>query len=122
METAHVPSINLAIVGVGKIVRDQHLPAVAGNDDFRLVAAASRNGKVDGIANFGTIEEMLEAVPEIEAVSPCMPPQYRYAAAVKALAAGKHVFLEKPPGATLSEVEDLAAQARPRGVPQCASA
>ena len=34
--------IKLAIVGVGKIVRDQHLPAVAGNADFQLVAAASR--------------------------------------------------------------------------------
>lgn len=114
-------SINLAIVGVGKIVRDQHLPAVAGNPDFRLVAAASRNGRVDGIDNFDSIEQMLEAVPSVQAVSLCMPPQYRYEAAVKALAAGKHVFLEKPPGATLSEVEDLAAQARAAGVSLFAS-
>ncbi|WP_019397719.1 Gfo/Idh/MocA family protein [Pseudoxanthomonas sp. GW2] len=121
MEDTPVPSINLAIVGVGKIVRDQHLPAVAANADYRLVAAASRNGRVDGIANFGSIEEMLAAVPEIDAVSLCMPPQYRYAAAVKALEAGKHVFLEKPPGATLSEVEDLAAQARAKGVTLFAS-
>src|SRR5690606_1917743 len=35
--------------------------------------------------------------------------------------AGKHVFLEKPPGATRSEVEDLAAQARARGVTLFAS-
>jgi len=116
-----VSSINLAIVGIGKIVRDQHLPAVAGNADYRLVAAASRNGRVEGIPNFNSIEQMLAAVPEIEAVSLCMPPQYRYEAAVKALAAGKHVFLEKPPGATLSEVEDLAAQARARGVTLFAS-
>ncbi len=38
--------INLAIVGVGKIVRDQHLPAVAGNGDYKLIAAASRHGTV----------------------------------------------------------------------------
>ncbi|WP_037074224.1 Gfo/Idh/MocA family protein [Pseudoxanthomonas suwonensis] len=113
--------INLAIVGVGKIVRDQHLPAVAANADYRLVAAASRHGRVEGIDNFGTIEEMLAAVPSIEAVSLCMPPQYRYVAATKALAAGKHVFLEKPPGATLSEVEDLAAQAASAGVTLFAS-
>jgi len=116
-----VSSINLAIVGVGKIVRDQHLPAVAGNPDFRLVAAASRNGRVEGIDNFGSIEEMLEGAPSVQAVALCMPPQYRYAAAVKAIAAGKHVFLEKPPGATLSEVEDLAAQARAAGVTLFAS-
>ena len=103
--------INLAIVGIGKIVRDQHLPAVAGNEDYRLVAAASRHGRVEGIDNFTTIDEMLAALPSIDAVSLCMPPQYRHAAAVKALAAGKHVFLEKPPGATLSEVADLQALA-----------
>lgn len=113
--------INLAIVGVGKIVRDQHLPAVAANPDYRLIAAASRNGTVDGIDNFRSIEEMLSAVPAIDAVSLCMPPQYRYAAAEKALAAGKHVFLEKPPGATLSEVADLEALAAEKGLTLFAS-
>ena len=121
METASVPAINLAIVGVGKIVRDQHLPAVAGDAGYRLVAAASRHGKVDGIDNFTSIDEMLSAVPAIQAVSLCMPPQYRYEAAAKALAAGKHVFLEKPPGATLSEVEDLASMAAARGLTLFAS-
>jgi D-galactose 1-dehydrogenase len=43
----------------------------------------------------------------IDAVSLCTPPQPRHALAHMALAAGKHVMLEKPPGATLSEVEDL---------------
>ncbi|UPA25520.1 Gfo/Idh/MocA family protein [Shinella oryzae] len=103
--------INLAIVGVGKIVRDQHLPAVAKNGDYTLIAAASRHGVVDGIDNFKSIDEMLAAVPAIDAVSLCMPPQYRYEAAEKALSADKHVFLEKPPGATLSEVADLEALA-----------
>ena len=92
----------LAIVGVGKIVRDQHLPAIAGNPDFELISTASRHGTVDGVPSYGTIEAMLEAVPAIDAVSLCMPPQYRYEAAYAALNAGKHVFLEKPPGATLS--------------------
>lgn len=113
--------INLAIVGVGKIVRDQHLPAVARNSDYKLIAAASRHGTVDGIENFKSIDEMLAAVPAIEAVSLCMPPQYRYEAAEKALSAGKHVFLEKPPGATLSEVADLEALAAAKGLSLFAS-
>jgi D-galactose 1-dehydrogenase len=113
--------INLAIVGVGKIVRDQHLPAVADNSDYRLIAAASRHGTVDGIDNFKTIDDMLAAVPAIDAVSLCMPPQYRYEAAEKALSAGKHVFLEKPPGATLSEVADLEALAASKGLSLFAS-
>ena len=108
--------INLAIVGVGKIAQDQHLPAVAGNSDYRLVAAASHQGRVDGIENFSSIDAMLTAVPHIQAVSLCMPPQYRHEAAVKALSAGKHVFLEKPPGATLSEVADLQELAEANGV------
>ncbi|MCO5150590.1 MULTISPECIES: Gfo/Idh/MocA family protein [unclassified Shinella] len=113
--------INLAIVGVGKIVRDQHLPAVAKNADYKLIAAASRHGTVDGIDNFKSIDGMLAKVPAIDAVSLCMPPQYRYEAAEKALSAGKHVFLEKPPGATLSEVADLEALAASKGLSLFAS-
>lgn len=113
--------IHLAIVGVGKIARDQHLPSIARNPDFQLVAAASRHGTVDGIDNFTTIDEMLEKVPAIDAVSLCMPPQHRYEAAHKALMAGKHVFMEKPPGATLSEVADLQALADAKGLSLFAS-
>lgn len=113
--------IRIAIVGVGKIVRDQHLPALQKDADYQLIAAASRHGTVDGIDNFKSIEAMLDAVPAIEAVSLCMPPQYRYEAARTALEAGKHVFLEKPPGATLSEVADLEALAAAKGVSLFAS-
>jgi D-galactose 1-dehydrogenase len=114
-------AINLAIVGVGKIVRDQHLPSIAANADFKLVATASRNGTVDGVTAYTSIDDMLAAEPSIDAVSLCMPPQYRYEAAYKALAAGKHVFLEKPPGATLSEVADLEDLATKQGATLFAS-
>lgn len=113
--------IRLGIVGVGKIVRDQHLPALAKDANYQLAAAASRHGKVDGIANYPTIEAMLEAEPSLQAVSLCMPPQFRYDAARAALEAGKHVFMEKPPGATVSEVEDLKAIAAKKGVSLFAS-
>ncbi len=62
--------IRIGIVGVGKIVRDQHLPALAADPDYRLVAAASRHGKVDGFPNFPSIEAMLDAVPELAAQGP----------------------------------------------------
>ena len=118
---ASITTIRIGIVGVGKIVRDQHLPALAKNSDYQLVATASRNASVDGVASFQTIEEMLAGVPDLDAVSLCMPPQYRYRAAHTALQAGKHVFLEKPPGATVSEVEDLKALAAEKGVSLFAS-
>ncbi|HWK64520.1 MAG TPA: Gfo/Idh/MocA family oxidoreductase [Rhizobiaceae bacterium] len=113
--------IKIGIVGVGKIVRDQHLPALAANPDYRLVAAASRHAEVDGIANYPSIAAMLDAIPELDAVSLCMPPQVRADAARVALEAGKHVFLEKPPGATVSEVEHLAELAAAKGVSLFAS-
>ncbi|OHV63741.1 galactose 1-dehydrogenase [Mesorhizobium sp. LCM 4577] len=114
-------AIKLGIVGVGKIVRDQHLPAIAKDGNYQLIAAASRHGKVDGIANYPNIETMLAAEPGLEAVSLCMPPQFRYDAARTALEAKKHVFLEKPPGATVSEVEHLKALAEKNGVSLFAS-
>lgn len=113
--------IKIGIVGVGKIVRDQHLPALAGNRDYRLVAAASRHGKVEGIQNYPSLAAMIEAVPELDAVSLCMPPQVRFDAAYQAIGAGKHVFLEKPPGATVSEVEHLKEVAAAKGVSLFAS-
>ena len=51
---------------------------------------------------------MLETRRDIVAVALCMPPQYRYSAAHLALSRGLHVLLEKPPGATVAEVQLLA--------------
>ena len=113
--------IQLAIAGVGKIVYDQHAPAIAGNADFKLVATASRNHGIEGVTAYKSMAEMLASGTAIEAISLCMPPQYRYEAAREALGAGKHVFLEKPPGATLSEVESLKHLAAEKGVTLFAS-
>lgn len=113
--------IQLAIAGVGKIVYDQHAPAIAGNADFKLVATASRNHSIEGVTAYKSMAEMLASGTAIEAISLCMPPQYRYEAAREALSAGKHVFLEKPPGATLAEVESLKNLAAEKGVTLFAS-
>ncbi len=107
--------LSIAIVGVGKIARDQHLPAIAGLDRFELIACASRNAQVDGVRNYPNIEALLEAEPGLDAISLCATPQVRYEQARAALAAGKHVMLEKPPGASLHEIEVLRAMARAAG-------
>ena len=108
-------AIRLGIVGVGKIARDQHLPAIAENPSFALVATASRDGGVDGLVNFESIEAMLADGPALDAVAICTPPQGRHAIARAALEAGLDVLLEKPPGATVGEVADLAAFAASNG-------
>jgi D-galactose 1-dehydrogenase len=108
--------INVGIVAVGKIVRDQHLPAIERNLSLNLIATASQNASVAGIPSYQTIEEMLKGAPDLDAVALCMPPQYRYQAAHIALNHGLHVLLEKPPGATVSEVEQLADLAAQKGL------
>jgi L-arabinose 1-dehydrogenase len=108
-------AISIGIAGVGKIARDQHLPALASNDGFELVACASRNAQVEGVRNYQTVEAMLEAEPGLQAVSLCAPPQVRFSQAKAALEAGKHVMLEKPPGASVSEVAVLGDIARANG-------
>ncbi|CCA90105.1 Gfo/Idh/MocA family protein [Novosphingobium sp. PP1Y] len=109
--------IRIAVVGLGKIARDQHLPAIAGNAAFSLAATVSPDDPgLDGIAHFAGLEELLEHGPAIDAVSLCTPPQVRYDLAALALKRGAHVFLEKPPGATLSEVVALRERADKVGV------
>ena len=108
--------IRLAIVGLGKIARDQHLGAIEATDGIELVAVASRNATLPGVASFNDIDELLASDVEVDAVSLCTPPQGRFAQARAALSAGKHVMLEKPPGATLSEVHALEALAKANGV------
>lgn len=106
----------VAIVGVGKIARDQHVPAIERSQAFELAATASRNAEISGTRAYRTLAELLDAEPGITCISLCTPPQARYADARLALEAGRHVMLEKPPGATLSEVHDLVELARSKNV------
>jgi D-galactose 1-dehydrogenase len=108
--------IQLGLVGIGVIARSQHLPVLAASSRFDLIGAASRHAGVDGIQNRSSLADLLEAVPPIEAVSLCTPPAPRFADARLALSAGRHVMLEKPPGATLAEVRALADQAQTAGL------
>jgi D-galactose 1-dehydrogenase len=99
--------LRVAIAGFGKIARDQHVPAIAATDGVTLTAVASRNASLPGLPHFATVEELLRDGPEIDAVALCTPPQVRRQQAVAALQAGKHVMLEKPPGAAVTELDPL---------------
>jgi D-galactose 1-dehydrogenase len=106
----------VAIIGLGKIAQDQHLPVIDKSGDFELVAVTSQRGLGHGsVPSFRTPAEMYRAVPSVEAVAICTPPEVRHAIARDALDAGKDVLLEKPPAATITEFEDLVAHAARRG-------
>ena len=108
--------MKLALVGIGKIAVDQHVPALAASPDWDLSATVSRSGTVDGIPAFTDFATMLAERPDITTISLCLPPQPRYAYAEMALKAGRHVMLEKPPGQTLAEVHALERLAAANGV------
>jgi D-galactose 1-dehydrogenase len=107
-------AINIAIAGLGKIARDQHLPALAANKAFELIAIASPHNKVESLPSYKTLDGLLQAHAEVTAVSLCTTPQVRYELALYALRRGCHVLLEKPPGVTVSEVLALTEMARER--------
>lgn len=110
--------MKIALVGIGKIALDQHVPALAASADWELAATVSRSGEVEGVEGWRDLDAMLAARPDIGVVSLCLPPVPRFDYAMKALKAGRHVMLEKPPGASLSEcaVLERTAQALRLGI------
>lgn len=108
--------LRLAIVGYGKIARDQHAPAIAASDAFDLVALVDPAGAGrTALPCFADLATLLREGPPIDAVVLCQPPVARFDAAAEALAAGLDVFLEKPPGLAPGEVDVLAHMAAQNG-------
>ena len=98
--------IRIAILGFGKIAADQHVPAIAGNPRFELVATSSRSGQGVG-QTFTDWRELIRSVEGLEAVAITTPPAPRYEIARECILAGFHCLLEKPPTAGLAEIADL---------------
>src|ERR1700704_3413457 len=100
---------SIAVIGIGKITEDQHLPVIGKNPRFKLAALVSQRGVArPGVPSFKTIDELLKSDVAFDAVAICTPPNVRHAIARRAIEAGKHLLLEKPTTATLTESEDLA--------------
>ena len=104
-------ALKMGLLGIGKIARDQHIPALRADRRFELVACASRHATVDGVANHTDLAAMLAAQPDLDCISICTPPTAHFDAALLALRAGKHVMLEKPPTATTRQIAVLADEA-----------
>lgn len=111
-----MPPIRIAIVGAGKIARDQHMPALRASRDFALVAVVDPHPGDFGVPHFSNMAGLFAAMPDIDAVSICTPPPMRHALAHEAMANGCHVLLEKPPCASLGAAEDLIVQAKRNNV------
>jgi D-galactose 1-dehydrogenase len=102
----------IAVVGIGKIATDQHLPCIAKNRNFNLVAGVSRHGKIDNIPCFESLSDLRLSKLSIDAVALCTPPSVRLAMAKEALDAGWNVLIEKPPTQTVGELLAMEAYAK----------
>ncbi|MEO8813187.1 MAG: Gfo/Idh/MocA family oxidoreductase, partial [Caulobacteraceae bacterium] len=108
-------AIPLALIGVGKIAREGHIPAIRGGGEFRLAATVSHGGGVAGTPDFATVGAMAAAHPEVSAAVLCTPPEGRLELARAALAAGLDLMVEKPPAATVAEARAIVSLARAVG-------
>ncbi|HEX8574170.1 MAG TPA: Gfo/Idh/MocA family oxidoreductase [Allosphingosinicella sp.] len=109
--------IRIAIIGYGKIARDQHVPSIAGDPNFELAAIVSPRAQADeGVPVFPSTEAMLaEMAGKLDAAAICTPPTVRLEVAAAAFAGGLAVMLEKPPAATLGEIEEIERLGREAG-------
>lgn len=112
--------LGVGIIGAGNI-SSQYLKAMQAFAvldirciaDLRAEAAAARAAEF-GVAAYGVAE--LLADPTVDIVVNLTIPRAHVAVGLGAIAAGKHVYGEKPLGITLAEGRRLVAAARRRGV------
>ncbi|MBL8902897.1 MAG: Gfo/Idh/MocA family oxidoreductase [Rhizobiales bacterium] len=102
----------IAVVGLGKIAMDQHLPCIAKNRNFELVAGVSRHAKVEQVPCFETLSQLRASKIAVDCVALCTPPAVRLALAREVLDYGWHLLIEKPPTPTVGELLAMEAYAR----------
>jgi predicted dehydrogenase len=108
--------LRIGVLGAGQIAQAAHLEATrkarnaelyavcdAAEDLLTSVAAAHRPR-----VTYADYDAML-ADPDVDAVIVAIADQFHVPMALKAIAAGKHVLVEKPMGVTVEECEALAA-------------
>src|SRR5687767_14515241 len=103
--------LRLGLIGAGLVVRRFHWPALAGlADHFRVAAHTDVDDESAApfaqLTGLGAEQRMpdtaaLLARDDVDAVLVAVPPAAARAITAQALAAGKHVLCEKPPGGTL---------------------
>lgn len=105
------------ILGAAKFAREHMAPAIVSAENAELVALATRDASkaapFQKLAANLKVHESYDALlsdPNVDAVYIPLPNDLHVPWALKALAAGKPVLVEKPVGMTVSEVDTLIAQ------------
>jgi len=112
--------MNIGIIGAGGMLAyhikgfRQAGATVAAIADLNLEAARKAAARYGVDEAFGSVEDLL-GKREIDAVSVIVPNKFHAALSVQALNAGKHVFCEKPPAMSVSEMEQMIAASKASG-------
>lgn len=114
-------TLRVGIIGCGNISR-RYTQGIARFDGLELVGCADlvqeladRLAEESGIRAYAGIAELL-ADPGIDVVVNITPPTAHRAVTLQALAAGKHVYVEKPITLDVAEAEELQEAARAAGL------
>ena len=114
-------SIKVGVIGAGGMLQYHAAGFRQAGAEIVAVAdqapgAAAKAAEKYGIAkSYESVEAMLAGCPEIEAVSVIVPNKFHKPLTIQCLAAGKHVFSEKPPALNASEVQEIIAAAQKAG-------
>lgn len=99
-------SVRVAIAGLGVAARTIHLPAFRRIPQVEVVGGFDPGCHYKKVPDFGTLEEMLDATkPDILVIA--TPPASHLQIARAGLAAGCHVFCEKPLANSLDEAMEM---------------
>jgi predicted dehydrogenase len=110
-------NINIAVVGCGAIVEQQHLPSLVSRDDCRVIALVEQNQtRAEQLAQrfevpkvYADYHELLDS--EVNAVIVGLPNHLHAPVGIELLEAGLHVLVEKPMGLSVAECEAMLAAA-----------
>src|SRR5271154_3552108 len=105
--------IRVGVVGYGLAGRVFHAPMIAAVEGLELAAVVERSGRTaeqayPGITTYPSLDAMLGDAT-IELIVVATPNTTHAPFAQQALAAGRHVVVDKPVGITSAEVADVIA-------------
>ncbi len=113
-------TINIGVVGTG-LLGSRHARVFAEQPNARLVAVADIDiARAEAVAAphkaaaFASLEQMLERA-QLDAIAIATPDHLHHEPLMQALAAGKHVFLEKPIDTDLARARAMAAATHASG-------
>jgi predicted dehydrogenase len=101
--------MRLAVVGLG-FMGGVHEMAIARSRSVELAAVVSGRATDAPVRHYSTLDDAL-GDPEIDAVDLCLPTDLHESAAIAALRAGKHVFVEKPMALSVEACQRMIAAA-----------